>query len=111
MIVLQRRQSLGTLVRHHTDFGFRNGHSARSIFMGIKQRRIVGGVFASLFLVSAVAWGQRKAEMSNMELVGYNDLQGRNAYIPTIQKQGDRWIAYVGHHADDPMRMNPLTGK
>jgi hypothetical protein len=63
----------------------------------------------SSFTVPAAA--QQKAQTSNMELVGYNDLQGRNAYIPTIQKQGDRWIAYVGHHTDKPWRMNPLTGK
>lgn len=35
-----------------------------------------------------------------MRLVGYNDLQGRTAYQPVIQKQGSRWIAYVGHHGD-----------
>ena len=52
---------------------------------------------------------QQKAEKSNMELVGYNDLQGRSAYQPIIEKQGDRWIAYVGHHAG--VRPNPLTGK
>jgi hypothetical protein len=46
---------------------------------------------------------------SNMELVGYNDLQARSAYQPVIQKQGDRWIAYVGHHAG--VQPNPLTGQ
>ncbi|HLK51291.1 MAG TPA: hypothetical protein VKT49_24285 [Bryobacteraceae bacterium] len=46
---------------------------------------------------------------SNMELVGYNDLQARSAYQPVIQKQGNRWIAYVGHHAG--VQPNPLTGK
>lgn len=50
------------------------------------------------------------AEASNMDLVGYNDLQGRVAYIPTIVKQGDRWFAYVGIQAG-PSLMNPLTGK
>ncbi|HEY4355280.1 MAG TPA: hypothetical protein VGN16_06005 [Acidobacteriaceae bacterium] len=50
------------------------------------------------------------AEANNMDLVGYNDLQGRTAYIPTIEKQGDRWIAYIGVQADSP-RLNPLTGK
>ena len=33
-----------------------------------------------------------------MKLVGYNDLQARSAYQPTIHHQGDRWIAYIGHH-------------
>lgn len=58
-----------------------------------------------------VAQSNEVPEKNNMELVGYNDLQGRNSYMPTIQKQGDRWIAYVGHHADAPMRVNPMTGK
>src|SRR5665213_1193269 len=53
-------------------------------------------------------------EASNMKLVGYNDLQGRSAYQPTIHHQGDRYIAYIGHHGGtddvaDPV--NPLTGK
>jgi hypothetical protein len=50
-----------------------------------------------------------KAEKSNMELVGHDALQARSAYQPTIEKQGDRWIAYVGHHAG--MVLNPLTGQ
>jgi hypothetical protein len=49
------------------------------------------------------------AQASNMKLAGYNDLQGRTAYQPVIQRQGARWIAYVGHHGD--RRLNPLTGK
>ena len=44
-----------------------------------------------------------------MDLVGYNDLQARSAYQPTIHKQGERWIAYVGHHGG--VQPNPLTGK
>jgi len=51
---------------------------------------------------------QKTARASNMALVGYNDLQARSAYQPTIQKQGIRWIAYVGHHGGE--QMNPLTG-
>jgi hypothetical protein len=66
-----------------------------------------------LALASFVAFGAQaqdnKAEKRNMELVGYNDLQGRSAYQPTIHKQGSRWIAYVGHHGDNIL--NPLTGK
>jgi hypothetical protein len=52
---------------------------------------------------------QKKARASNMDLVGYNDLQNRSAYQPVVQKQGDRWIAYVGHHGGEGL--NPLTGK
>jgi len=46
---------------------------------------------------------------SNMDLVGYNDLQARSAYQPVILKQGGRWIAYVGHHGGEAL--NPQTGK
>src|SRR3954471_16164845 len=53
-------------------------------------------------------------EAANMKLVGYNDLQARSAYQPTIHHQGDRFIAYVGHHGgtdDVAAPLNPLTGK
>nr|WP_235999832.1 hypothetical protein [Bradyrhizobium uaiense] len=53
-------------------------------------------------------------EASNMRLVGTNDLQARSAYQPTIHHQGDRWIAYIGHHGgtdDIPDPVNPMTGK
>jgi hypothetical protein len=63
--------------------------------------------------LAIVAFGAQaqdnKAEKQNFELVGYSDLQGRSAYQPTIHKQGDRWIAYVGHHGDS--LLNPLIGK
>ena len=44
-----------------------------------------------------------------MELVGWSDLQGRSAYQPLVHKQGDRFIAYIGHHG--AAVLNPLTGK
>ena len=53
-------------------------------------------------------------EASNMRLVGWSDLQARSAYQPTIHQQGNRWIAYVGHHGgtnDVPTPVNPMTGK
>src|SRR5690242_16691368 len=53
-------------------------------------------------------------EASNMRLVGTSDLQARSAYEPTIHHQGDRWIAYIGHHGgtdDIPDPVNPMTGK
>ena len=53
-------------------------------------------------------------EARNMQLVGYNDLQGRSAYQPTIHHQNSRWIAYVGHHGGTekiPKPFNPLTGQ
>jgi hypothetical protein len=53
-------------------------------------------------------------EAKNMRLVGYNDLQARSAYQPTIHHQGNRYIAYVGHHGgtpDVPKPVNRLTGQ
>src|SRR5437763_16473831 len=67
-----------------------------------------------LLCVAALALAQQKVEKSNMELVGYNDLQARSSYQPTIHKQGNRWIAYIGHHGGTeavPNPVNPMTGK
>jgi len=53
-------------------------------------------------------------EANNMRLVGYSDLQARSAYQPTIHHQGDRWIAYVGHHGGTeatPKPINSLSGQ
>lgn len=54
------------------------------------------------------------AQHKDMQLVGFNDLQARSAYQPVIHQQGQRWIAYVGHHggsAFNPMtRMNENNG-
>jgi len=53
-------------------------------------------------------------EAKNMRLVGYSDLQERSAYQPTIHRQGDRYIAYIGHHGgtpDVPKPVNKLTGQ
>jgi hypothetical protein len=68
-------------------------------------------VAAAALAVSALACAQEQAgaQSHDMRLVGYSDLQGRTAYQPTIQHQGQRWIAYVGHHGD--RKLNPLTGK
>ena len=67
----------------------------------------------SLMLLASLtlpAWAQTPgaAEKSNMEIVGSDALQARSAYQPLVHKQGDRWIAYVGHHGGKTM--NPLTG-
>ena len=53
-------------------------------------------------------------EAENVALVGMNNLQARSAYQPVVQKQGDRYIAYIGHHGgtpDDPKPINTLTGQ
>ena len=50
-----------------------------------------------------------QAEKRNMELVGFHDLQARSAYQPIIHRQGEPYIAYVGHHGG--AALNPLTGQ
>ena len=53
-------------------------------------------------------------EAENVRLAGMNNLQARSAYQPTVQKQGNRYIAYIGHHGgttDAPKPLNPLTGQ
>jgi hypothetical protein len=53
-------------------------------------------------------------EAKNMGLVGYNDLQARSAYQPVVHHQGDRYIAYIGHHGGTsavPKPVNPITGQ
>ena len=70
-------------------------------------------------LIPAASFAQEQKigappEAKNMRLVGYNDLQARSAYQPTIHRQGDRYIAYIGHHggsAGMPKPVNPLTGQ
>src|SRR5471032_3103084 len=81
----------------------------------------VGALTCALGLAMNCAWAadapyvdpaSRKVESKNMHLVGYNDLQARSAYQPVIQHQGDRYIAYIGHHGgtqEVPQPYNPLT--
>lgn len=66
-------------------------------------------LFLSATVMAICAAAQTQARQNNMELAGYNDLQARSAYQPVIEKQGQRWIAYIGHHAG--VQLNPLTGK
>src|SRR5262245_37576982 len=92
---------------------------------GTRRRTMVDGrirsgrtcvIVALVLLASAAATvlaqqpvSTRAAEERDMRLVGHDDLQARSAYQPVIQKQGARWIAYIGHHGGQ--RPNPLTGK
>jgi len=64
---------------------------------------------ALAFLLFAGPAAAQQAEQRNMRLVGQDDLHARSAYQPVIHRQGDRWIAYVGHHGGS--RFNPLTGQ
>src|SRR5215472_14931697 len=66
--------------------------------------------------VAAAAYAQQQKigappEASNMRLVGYNDLQARSAYQPTIHHQGDRYIAYIGHHGGTDETPDPVNPK
>jgi hypothetical protein len=67
----------------------------------------LSAMLGSVLCVRTMA--QQHPEKNNMELVGYSDLQGRSAYQPVVEKQGDRWIAYIGHHAG--VVVNSLTGQ
>jgi hypothetical protein len=70
-------------------------------------RRVIIPVI--LVITASVTTIAQRQDARDMALVGYNDLQARSAYQPTIHKQGDRWVAYIGHHGGT--QRNPLTGK
>ena len=80
-----------------------------------RQALLIVGLVAA----ASVAHAQQQKvgappEASNMKLAGWSDLQARSAYQPTIHQQGDRWIAYIGHHGgtdEIPTPVNPMTGK
>lgn len=75
-----------------------------------RWRPVAAGVLAAtLVAMAGTAAAQQKPEMNNMGLVGFMELQARSAYQPTIHRQGDRYIAYVGHHGG-PAKINPLSG-
>src|SRR5712691_7763510 len=83
-------------------------------------RRAALAVFtfsAAVLCAPANAQNQKigtRPEAKNMRLVGHHDLQGRSAYQPTIHRQGDRYIAYIGHHGGTnavPKPVNPMNGQ
>ncbi len=81
----------------------------------VRHRVLLSTTFASLLFglitganAQTSSYDPFVEDAQNMRLVGYNDLQGRSAYQPTIQHQGDRWIAYIGHH--NGSAQNPLAG-
>ena len=75
------------------------------------------GCGAALLACATPAMAQAPAaapEARNMRLVGQHDLQARSAYQPSVQRQGERWVLYVGHHGGnraEPKPPNPLTGE
>jgi len=94
-----------------------SGRIAMGEYKPTCQAGIVIAVASLMIAAPAAAQSQKVGdppEAKNMRLVGYNDLQARSAYQPTIQRQGDRYIAYVGHHGgtpDVPKPMNRITGQ
>jgi hypothetical protein len=78
---------------------------------------VLASLVATLFCTSATAQAQKvgaRPEAKNMRLVGHNDLQARSAYQPVIHRQGDRYIAYIGHHGGSnavPKPINPINGQ
>src|SRR5437667_5054996 len=84
-----------------------------------RTRRVV--FFAGALFIGAILPASAQApkvgdpaEASNMRLVGMNDLQARSAYQPTIHRQGERYIAYIGHHGgtpEVPKPINKMTGE
>jgi hypothetical protein len=84
------------------------GHIKLAVYFCVAHVACSTGVHAQSQVAGA------PPEASNMKLVGSSDLQARSAYQPTIHHQGDRWIAYIGHHGgtdDIPAPVNPQTGK
>ncbi|MBI2187269.1 MAG: hypothetical protein HYU37_09140 [Acidobacteria bacterium] len=73
------------------------------------MRRWHFAVAAAVVTLAAGLSAQHRADSRDMALLGHSDLQARSAYMPTIHRQGDRYIAYVGHHGGQSM--NPLTGR
>src|SRR4051812_5704337 len=74
--------------------------------------REIRAAVAALVLLCSAASAQTYTgaeEARNVRLVGVHDLAARSAYQPTIRRQGERWIAYVGHHGG--RMVNPLNGR
>jgi hypothetical protein len=71
------------------------------------QRVALAMAVVVLLAVPGTAQSPR-SEQHHMRLLGHHHLQGRSAYQPVIHRQGQRFIAYVGHHGG--VRANPLTG-
>jgi hypothetical protein len=54
---------------------------------------LVAGVPCALGIIMNAGVAAQQAEKSNMELVGYNDLQNRSAYQPVVHNRGTNWLA------------------
>ncbi len=70
----------------------------------------VAAIVAVVGAFAVTTTAQQRAESHDMTLLGFNDLQARSAYQPIIQKQGDRYIAYIGHKAPKYIAHIPGVG-
>jgi hypothetical protein len=70
---------------------------------------LVCGLAAGCQATGPLDGREGQAEARNMRLLGHHDLQARSAYQPVIHRQGERWIAYIGHHGG--LALNPMTGR
>ncbi len=85
--MMSRRWNLRLLLCVTVAFGFLFGSGSRDV---------------------GAAAGGHGAQHKHMRLLAHDDLQARSAYQPIIQQQGNRWIAYIGHHGGQAV--NPITG-
>ena len=81
---------------------------------GGRHGAAAGAIAAALALSALPALAQSPKlgdppEARNMRLVGHNDLQARSAYQPTVHHQGNRYIAYIGHHGGTPEVPKPTN--
>ena len=86
------------------------------------KRMVVAAAIAGVAAAGTLLRGQTRPAAdplsdgaSNMKLVGYSDLQGREALVVTTKSDpaNGSWV-YVGHHEsywDGKPKMNPITGK
>jgi hypothetical protein len=79
--------------------------------MALGRRHVVSAAVAVVLLGigGSPTQAQHAESARDMRLVGHDDLQARSAYQPVVHKQGERLIAYIGHHGGE--RRNPLTQK
>ena len=84
-------------------------------FVAVPLALAVGIIlFSGITYLTAHADSQKSAnanEHKNMQLVGFNDLQGRSAYQPTIHHYADgRYVAFVGHHGGTSPTVGGVNG-
>jgi len=91
-------------------------HTAKRMFWGIAIATLVPSLAVTLLRGQTRPAADPLSDgASNVRLVGFNDLQGREALVVTTKSDAANgsWV-YVGHHDsywDNKPKMNPITGK